>query len=140
MTTEQQQALVRRREELMGQLAVLGDMRPGSLVARYRRCGKPRCHCAAPGARGHGPSWSLTRDVKGKTVTKVIPVGPAVQRTKAQIAEYRRFRELMRQLVEVSDQVCDELLRSGEAASSEAAKKGASKRPLRRKSSPKSKR
>ena len=29
---------------------------------------KPNCHCAAPGARGHGPSRSLTRAVGGKTV------------------------------------------------------------------------
>ena len=54
------------------QLASLGDLRPGSLVARFK-CGKPNCHCAAEGAPGHGPSWSLTRGVRGKTVTRVIP-------------------------------------------------------------------
>ena len=139
MTTDRLQGLERRRAELKEELAALADMRPGSLVGRYRRCGKPRCHCAAPDARGHGPSWSLTRDVKGKTVTKVIPVGPAVQRTKEQIVEYRRFRELMRQLVEVSEQICDALLPTSQAASSEAAKKGASKRPSPRKSSLRSK-
>jgi hypothetical protein len=62
-------------------------MRPGSLVKRYRACGKPTCHCAQKGDRGHGPSWSLTRPVAGKTVTKVIPPN-AVEATQAQFAEY----------------------------------------------------
>jgi hypothetical protein len=33
--------------------------------------------------------------VKGKTVTRIIPTGPAVERTRHQIAEYRRFRALV---------------------------------------------
>ena len=58
----------------------LGDLRPGSLVARFRKCGKRNCHCAAEGAPGHGPSWSLTHGVRGKTVTRVIPAD-AVEET-----------------------------------------------------------
>ena len=60
-TTPDLQALEVRREELRQQLASLGDLRPGSLVGRYRKCGKPNCHCAEDGSQGHGPSWSLTR-------------------------------------------------------------------------------
>ena len=61
--------LEQRRGELKAKLAQVGDLRPGSLVERYRRCGKAGCHCAARGAEGHGPSLSLTRAVGGKTVT-----------------------------------------------------------------------
>ena len=64
-----------QREHLKLQLAELGDLRPGSLVERYRKCGKPNCHCAETGQPGHGPSWSLTHDAKGKTVTRIIPAG-----------------------------------------------------------------
>ncbi len=99
--------LEKRRRQLREQLARIGDMRPGSLVGRYRKCGKPGCHCARSSERGHGPSWSLTRRVEGKTVTKVIPPGPAVGRTRAQIDECRRFRRLARELIEVSEQLCD---------------------------------
>lgn len=125
--------LRRRRDELRAELAAIGELRPGSLVGRYRRCGKPNCHCAAQGAQSHGPSWSLTRQVGGKTVTKIIPAA-AVVRTRAQIAEYRRLRELTGQLVEVSEQLCDAELRRSEDASYKAEKKGASKRLSRRKS------
>ena len=38
--------LERRRAELVGQLASVGQMRPGSLTLRFRRCGTAGCHCA----------------------------------------------------------------------------------------------
>ncbi len=131
----------RRREALKRDLVDIGDMRPGSLVERYRRCGKASCHCAAADSAGHGPSWSLTREIEGKTVTRIIPAGAAVERTRAQIAEYRKFRTLARELVEVSEKVCEAQLATGKAATEEeAAKKGGSKRPSRPRSTPRSKR
>lgn len=121
------QKLRQRRDELRAGLAQVGDMRPGSLVERYRRCGKPNCHCAQEGEAGHGPSFSLTHGVEGKTVTKVIPAH-AVETTRRQIEEYRRFRALGQKLVEANERLCDAQLRvSDEAVSPEAVKKGASK-------------
>ena len=59
-----------RRADLLGSLSSLGDLRPGSIVAVMRRCGKPTCHCAQPEDSGHGPSLRLTHKRKGKTVRK----------------------------------------------------------------------
>ena len=70
-------------------------MRPGSLVPRFRKCGKPSRHCAEKDDAGHGPSYSLTHVVSGKTFTHVIPSGEAVERTRAQLDEYHRFRGLV---------------------------------------------
>lgn len=130
--------LEKRRNEIRNELADVGDLRPGSLVSRYRKCGKPNCHCAGQGERGHGPSWSLTRRVEGKTVTKVIPAG-AVPQTQAQIAEYRRLRRLTAELVEVSEKLCDGQLSVGDMGTSAGSKKGASNKPSTGKSSPRSK-
>jgi hypothetical protein len=113
-----------RRDEIRDQLASLGDLRPGSLVGRYRRCGKPNCHCAREERGGHGPSWSLTRGVGGRTVTRIIPPA-AVPRTREQIAEYHRLRRLTAELVEVSDGLCDALLADPDGITGEASKKGA---------------
>lgn len=128
------QTLEQRRARLREHFATIGDLRPGSLVGRYRRCGKPGCHCAQPGAVGHGPSWSLTRAVQGKTVTHVIPGGPAVARTQAQLVEYRRFRQLTREFIEVSARLCDARLQADAAAPADGEKRG-SPRPSRRRSS-----
>ena len=129
--------LEKRRREVRELLANIGEMRPGSLVGRYRKCGKPGCHCARPSEAGHGPSWSLTRRVEGKTVTKVIPPGPGVERTRAQIDECRRFRRLARELIEISEQLCDAALRRAEDPEEQ---KGGSRRFSRPRSRPKSRR
>jgi hypothetical protein len=49
--------------------------------------------------------------VKGKTVTNVIPAGSAVERTREHIGEYHRFRQLVQQLIAVSEKICDLQLR-----------------------------
>jgi hypothetical protein len=131
--------LERRQEELKAQLSGVQDMRRGSLVARYRKCGKASCCCADDSHAGHGPSLSLTWQADGKTRTKIIPV-QAAERTKAQIAEFRRFRRLSRELVEVSERLCDARLESEQAEAQATAKKGGSKKSLRRRSSPRSRR
>ena len=125
--------LQKRRQEVLSELAAIDDLRPGSLVERYRKCGKPNCHCANEPGGGHGPSWSLTRTVAGKTVTRVIPVA-AVAQTREQIAEYHRFKELTNELIEVSTQICDARLRLNKASSETAqAEKGGSKKRLKAK-------
>ena len=103
--------LVVQRESIKTQIVELGDLRPGSLKDRFRKCGKPNCHCAEPGDVGHGPSWSLTHGEKGKTVTKVIPAA-LVPQTREQLAEYQRLRGLTRELVKVNEKICDARIRS----------------------------
>src|ERR1035441_8205011 len=58
-----------KRDQLKARLVEIGEMRPGSLVERFRKCGKPTCHCAEKNAPGHGPCYSLTHAVAGKTET-----------------------------------------------------------------------
>lgn len=127
MTTSLE-ALREKRAELTANLARIDDLRPGFLTARFRKCGKANCHCAQKGSPGHGPSYSLTHRLSGKTITQVIPRGPAVERTKAQLTEYRRFRRLVRELISVSEQICSAQLREEGTVSTTKAKK----KPLRR--------
>jgi hypothetical protein len=133
------QQLEQRAAELKAGLATVGDMRPGSLVERYRQCGKPGCRCAQPGDPGHGPSWSLTHAVSGKTETKIIPPG-AVGETQDQIATYRRFRNQVHALVETSEKLCDARLRGSGVTSEEDAEKRGFRRAFKMRSSRKSRR
>ena len=77
-------ALYAQRQQLLDQIAALGDLRPGSLTESYRTYGKPTCHCAKKGARGHS-HWLLTYRVGGKTGTRVVPRA-ALAETRAQAA------------------------------------------------------
>ena len=138
MSPDSIEGLQKRRAELRAALTQGSEMRRGSLVQRYRACGKPGCHCAQKGASGHGPIWSLTHAVSGKTITKLIPT-EAVGTTHAQIAEYRRFRALSKELVEVSGRLCDARLADAKAASQEEAKEGASRPSSKWRSSRRSK-
>jgi hypothetical protein len=115
--------LISKKEQILYKITNLSDFRPGSLVERYRRCGKPYCHCAKPGAKGHGPSYSLTRSVKGKTITKIIPK-EKVEETRRQISEYHRFREVIGEFVEANERICDAQLEANKKASQEAEKRG----------------
>jgi hypothetical protein len=118
-----------KRDQLKARLVEIGEMRPGSLVERFRKCGKPACHCAEKDAPGHGPCYSLTHAVDGKTVTRVIPKGVAVEHTRQQVAEYHRFRDLVRELITVSEQICDAQIPSANAPDQAAVKKNFARRP-----------
>ncbi|MDE0105043.1 MAG: hypothetical protein OXN89_21900 [Bryobacterales bacterium] len=125
-------ALQRRRQELLARIAALGDLRPGSLVKNYRRCGRPHCFCADKQNPGHGPYWLLTRTVKGKTRSQSIPASQ-VKATQAQIAECQRLRRLVAELINVSDELCRSRLKKGTSAKKKSARRS-SHRPSKRNS------
>ena len=95
-----------RRGELLRALASLKDMRPGSVVGAVFRCGKPTCHCARPEDPGHGPNLRLTYKWHGKTVTEALPTVAAVRKAEREIAEFRDYQRLGRELVEVNEKIC----------------------------------
>jgi hypothetical protein len=99
-------ALEARRSELLHALADLKDMRPGSIVGAVFRCGKPTCHCAQPADPGHGPHLRLTYKWHGKTVTEALPTPAAVRKAEQEVAEFRNYQRLGRELVDVNEQIC----------------------------------
>jgi len=65
-SSAQAKYLLEQRKELTSSLPAFAQIVRGSLVTRYRRCGKPTCHCAQ--GRGHGPAHYLVVTLKpGKT-------------------------------------------------------------------------
>jgi len=99
--------LERRREELYRELSRVGDFRPGSLNEVRRRCGKPNCACADPEHPGHGPQYNLTRRVEGRTRTRHLRPGPELDKARREVAEHQRFRDLVGQVTEVNEAICD---------------------------------
>ena len=95
------------RSRLHAQLASVGDLRRGSLNEAYRRCGKGYCGCAQPDHPGHGPVHLLTKSVGGKTVTRAVPGGPELEKVTREVASYRRFKQIVGQIVEVNEAICE---------------------------------
>lgn len=131
--------LEQQRQSLVSELGAVGDLRPGSLTRRFRRCGKTNCHCAKSDSPGHGPLWSLTWAVHGQTHSRVIPAGTAVERTKEQIAEYHRFQELVRRFIATSERLCEAKLHAAVQTSEATEEKKGSTAHSRRRSSKRSK-
>lgn len=48
----------------------------------------------------------LTYKRDGKTVTEALPTPAAVRKAEQEIAEFRHYQQLSRELVDVSEQVC----------------------------------
>jgi hypothetical protein len=98
--------LEQQRAQLYEQLAATGDLRPGSINATYRRCGKPNCACAQPGHRGHGPRWLWTRSAGGRTRTRQLAAAE-LDKVRAELANYKEFAALSEQIVEVNEAICE---------------------------------
>jgi hypothetical protein len=95
-----------QRSELLEEFLRLDDLRPGSITAVTRRCGKPSCHCAKHNDPGHDPQFRLTRRVSGKTVTETFPNPTALRKAQQQVAEFHRFQKLSQDLVALNDRIC----------------------------------
>jgi hypothetical protein len=95
-----------QRSRLLEEFLRLGDLRPGSITAVVRRCGKPSCHCAKPNDRGHDPQFRLTRRVAGKSVTESFPNPTALRKAQREVTEFHRFQKLGEDLVSVNEKIC----------------------------------
>src|SRR5213594_5196488 len=93
-------ALRRRRQALLRQLPPLKAILRGSLIERYKRCGKPGCKCAD--GPGHGPKYYLSVSYPGlRPQMDYVP-----QESHAQIdelvANYHRAREILEAISEIN--------------------------------------
>jgi hypothetical protein len=124
--------------QLATDLADAKPMRRGSLSERTIKCSKPGCACARDPKARHGPYYSLTHAVKGKTRSRFLTAEEAGL-AQQQIEAGRKFRADVDAYWEVCEQWADAQLADLSASPGEA-KKGGSKRTSKTKSSRKSKR
>ena len=89
-----------KRRGVVDQMLRLGAMRRGTLNEQYLSVARKG---AAPPA-SHGPYYVLSRKESGKTVSRRIRA-QEVERVRGEIACHRRFMELCREFVELSEQL-----------------------------------
>ena len=93
-------ALRKRRNALVRQLPPLKSILRGSLIQRYKRCGKPGCKCAD--GPGHGPKYYLSVSYPGqRPQMDYVPQEDYVQTTDF-LANYHRSREILEMICEIN--------------------------------------
>jgi len=109
MPTTPTAVLRRRRKALLRQFPPLTAILRGSLIERYKPCGKPGCHYASD--PGHGPKYYLSVSFPGvRPQMEYVPQASYAQVTQF-LVNYQRARELIEQICEINR----ELLRRREA-------------------------
>ena len=105
-------------------------MRRGSLTERRVKCSRPGCPCAERADARHGPYFSLTRSVDGKTQTRLVPTAQA-QIVARQIEAGRQFRDAVDLYRAACEQLADQQLETL-AAEVGGEKRGSARRSRRR--------
>jgi hypothetical protein len=101
-------------------------MRRGSVSERSVKCGKVGCACAHDPKARHGPYFSLTQAVAGKTPRFLTAEQAAM--AQQQVAAGRQFRERVDGYWEACEEWADAQLELSPASSGEAQKKGSARR------------
>jgi hypothetical protein len=130
-------AVPSRLAQLAAAFSQPAPIRRGSLYERRMKCGQAVCACQHDPQAAHGPYFTLTQKVEGKTRSRYISPqqAPVVRR---QIEGGRQFRERVEAYWEACERWADEQLEAVPASPAEA-EKGGSQRTSRTKSSRKSK-
>lgn len=104
--------LEKRVEEIKARLALVGEMRPGSINKQLTVCGNSSCRCADPKRpRKHGPYYQLSYVHQGKSTTQFIQK-ELVGAVRIQLANYKNFKALTTAWVDIALTLAKENLRA----------------------------
>lgn len=110
---------------LANELAEPKPMRRGSVSERYVKCNKPGCACGERRDARHGPYYSVSRVVRGRTQSRWLSAEQAAL-VRQQVEAAHQFRKKVDAYWEACEQWANaELIEPGTASAGEA-KKGAS--------------
>ena len=101
----------KRIDKIKIELQLIGEMRPGSLNKQYTKCGRQGCRCQDPeNPKRHGPYNQLSYVHHGKSTTQFIQK-PQLSGVKKQLANYKKFRALTTEWVDLALDLAKEKLK-----------------------------
>jgi hypothetical protein len=122
--------------QLVATISQPQPLRRGSLYERRMKCGQKNCPCQNNPKATHGPYFTLTQKVDGKTHSRYV-AAEQVATVQQQIAAGRQFREDLEAYWEACERWADQQLEPQVAAFQVAEKKG-SKRSFKKRSAKRS--
>jgi hypothetical protein len=126
-----------RARQISDRLAQPRPMRRGSLSERYVKCSKPGCPCAERAEARHGPYFSWTRKIGGRTQSKFLTPEQAAL-VRRQLDAGQAFRQDIEALWEVCEHWADIELGGGDGEDAAGSEKRGSRRSSKPRSPPKS--
>jgi hypothetical protein len=108
----QAKRLLARRAALAAGVPAFAEVVRGSLVTRYRRCGKPTCHCVT--TEGHGPAHYLVVTLKPGKTEQILLSEEMLPVARRFLANYTRWWAALEQVSAVNRRLLR--LRVAEAA------------------------
>jgi hypothetical protein len=104
MTISKEKLLLRQIEKVKGQLAALGNLRPGSLSTQYNVCGTPGCRCKATPPEKHGPYYQVSFTRKGKSSSKFVRKED-LNTVRRELKNYEVMKTLVDQWIEMATEL-----------------------------------
>jgi len=102
----QMKKMEKRIKAIKAKLALIGEMRPGSLNEQLTVCGRSNCRCmAAKRPRKHGPYYQLSYVHQGKSTSQFIQK-EWVGAVRSQLANYKHFKALTAEWVDIRSNPC----------------------------------
>jgi hypothetical protein len=95
--------LRKRRCKLLNDLPSFDRILRGSLVERYKRCGRPGCHCA--NNRGHGPKYYLSVSVTGQRPQMDYVPNASQAVVKEYLANFHKVREVLGEICAINTEL-----------------------------------
>ena len=96
-------ALRQRQKAILRRLPPLQAILRGSLVERYKRCGKPGCKCA--NGPGHGPKYYLTVSYPKRRPEMDYVPADLQEKVKEYLENYRKVKGILEELSEINREI-----------------------------------
>jgi len=85
----------------------LGDMRRGSVVEQYLRCGKSPCCCKRPGTQAMGRTLPSPARWPERPRPRQLRAGPVLEKVRREVHAFHHFRELSERLIQINEEICE---------------------------------
>jgi len=96
-------SLRRRRKALVRRLPPAEAILRGSLIERYKRCGKPGCRCAK--GPGHGPKYYLSISQTGKNPQMDYIPQDYCEQAEAYLANYQSIKKILKEICDINSEL-----------------------------------
>ena len=100
MKSKPTNTLRRRRRTLLSKLPRLEAILRGSLIERYKRCGKPGCKCAH--GPGHGPKYYLSVSKPGSKPQMDYVPQDSKEKVEEYLTNFRKTKLILEELCDIS--------------------------------------